>query len=308
MTKEHSLAIATIAQPGARSEPDALILVESLRRFGGALSDSPLWCFYPESPEDLSPAFRKRMSELHADLIPFELAEEDRKKWFVGHACAAALAESKAEQEHQLLAWLSPNAVVVSEPSAFLLPDGVSLGYRPVHHALIGSLFDDELDSYWSLVYEMCDVPEERVFPMKTHVETTRVRPYFNAGFLIVRPGTGVLRGWRDLFLPLYSDERLEEFYKSDVRYEIFIHQALLSGLILKMLHRNEMLELPPTYNYPVHLHGEDQTEDRPQQMDGTVVFRHEGFYRKAGWTNSFPASEALKDWLASKAQLAVGM
>jgi hypothetical protein len=308
MTVEQSLAIATIAQPGARSEPDALILAESVRRFGGGMSDSPLWCFYPQGPANLSPTFQNRMNELQVDLIPFELAEKDSKKWFVGHASAAALAESRAEREHKLLAWLSPNAVVVNEPSEFLLADRVSLGYRPVHHALIGSRFDDELDSYWSLVYELSQVPEERVFPMKTHVETIFVRPYFNAGFLVVRPRSRILRGWRDLFLPLYSDKRLEQFYERDARYEIFIHQALLSGLILKMLNRNGMVELPPTYNYPVHLHGEDQTEDRPRLMDDTVVFRHEGFYKEAGWKNIFPGSERLKGWLASTARTAVGV
>ncbi|TFF94343.1 hypothetical protein EU546_05005 [Candidatus Thorarchaeota archaeon] len=235
------------------------------------------------------------------ELRSFELETENRRNWFVPYAQAAANAETEAEGTVDILAWLSPNTVVVQEPHAFLLPKEVSLGYRPVHHALIGSRFDQELDSFWSVVYNFCDVPQERVFPMTTQVENIYVRPYFNAGFLIVRPELSILRNWRDLFFSICSLPDLTRFYKADNRYQTFIHQAILSGVILNKLTTEMIAELPPSYNYPVHLHEEDRTPDRPKTMDDTVVFRHEGFYAKQNWLETFPARSQLASWLSER-------
>lgn len=244
----------------------------------------------------------EKAMQLRVEVCPFS-PDEKIGNWFADHACAAALAESHAEDNSSLLAWLSPNAVVVQEPSAFLLPPDIALGYRPVHHALIGSRIEEELDPFWTLVYELCDTPVDRVFPMRTHIEDIRVRPYFNAGFIVVRPEKRLLREWKMLFASVVSDSRLQSLYALNQRYDIFIHQALLSGLILRMFRQEELQELPHTYNYPVHLHREDRTALKPRAMDDTVVFRHEGFYQDSSWTESFPASDGLRQWLMTQVQ-----
>lgn len=301
MEKDTDIIFATIAQPRSRSEADALILAHSIRAFGGSLNGSPIWCFTPNSTSESSPRFVKASEDLRMQLKPFQIDEEELRRWFVPHAKAAATAEAQAEGVFDTLAWLNPNAVVVHEPSTFLLPRHISLGYRPVHHALIGSVYDQSLDPFWSRIYGICEVPEERIFPMKTHVENVLIRPYFNAGFLVLKPELGLLRSWEKLFVPSYSSPEFARFYDIDKRYEIFIHQAILSGLILSMTERVEILELPPTYNYPAHLHSADTTPDRPRTMDDTVVFRHEGFYAQEDWSDSFPASRQLTSWLSER-------
>ena len=302
MPEKQRIMFATVAQPGARSQTDSLLLMRSIRDFGGGFSEEPILCLYPESERGLPDAFMDKAKQLKAEIQPFA-PDNAIRNWFADHACAAAFAESHAQENSSLLVWLSPNAVVVQEPSAFLLSQDVSLGYRPVHHALIGSRSEEELDPFWKLIYELCGTPHNRAFPMKTHVEDVRVRPYFNAGFLVVRPDRQLLREWKQLFASLVSDPRLESFYVKDRRYDIFVHQALLSGLILHKFSREEICELPPTYNYPVHLHKDDGTAQKPPTMDNTVVFRHEGFYENSSWTESFPASDELKEWLRTRTQ-----
>jgi hypothetical protein len=303
MEESTRLVYATFAHPGTRSETDALVLSCSVREFGGSTADSPIWCFYPESDKVFSSAFLAVAKRIGIQLTPFKIAREDLKKWFVPHAEAAARAESEAEESADVLVWLNANTVVVQEPTAFLLPTGVSLGYRPAHHVLIGSRYDKDLDPFWSLVYRICEVPEDRVYAMQTHVEDVRVRPYFNAGFLAVRPEAGVLRSWRDLFVPSYSLPEMESFYNVDNRYQIFAHQAILSGLVLSELRREQTVEMPPTYNYPVHLHNQDLTRDRPQSITETVVFRHEGFYTKDDWSEQFPADQQFTRWLVERVE-----
>jgi hypothetical protein len=290
------LAFASIVFPGESSETNAILLAESIRSFGGDLSENPINFYTPRDGMRLSEAFRERLSGLGGTLVPFVIDDEPLGFPFMAHAFAAARAEEDANVG--ILAWLSPNTVVLGEPGDFLLGEGVSLGFRPVHHTLIGSRFDEPLDSFWSLIYELCGVPEERVFPMETHVDGATLRPYFNSGILVTRPGRGLMKAWRKKYVEVYDEPALRGFYGKDSMYRVFVHQAVLSGVILSELGTDELLELPPSYNYPLHLHGEDVTDGRPVAMEELVTMRHEGFYSDPLWFERMPAGDSLKKWL----------
>lgn len=295
------LVFASIVSPSEASETNALLLAESIRAFAGSLSQAPIWFFTPGDDKKLSAAVRDRLTALDVVLIPFGIDPEVLVFPFTGHAHAAALAEERARGQTDLLAWLAANTVVLQEPKDFLLRDGKSLGYRPVHHTLVGSRYDEPLDPFWTLIYRYCDVPGDRVFPMATHVDDTVIRPYFNAGILVTRPEKGLLGAWRDTYFRVYREPSLQEFYQQDGRYRIFVHQAVLSGVILSTLETDELQELPPVYNYPLHLYAEDVTDDRPSCLEELVTLRHEGFYEDPGWMGRMPAGEPLKRWLAER-------
>ena len=268
------------------------------------MSNSTMVCMFPDTEKEFHPMWVSEMQDMAVRLVPVDLEPEQSRKWFVGHALAASKAEEILADEVERLAWFNPNTVIMQQPSELIISKEKILGYRPVHHALIGSRFNKPLDEYWSIVYEICNVPEDRVFAMKTHVEETLVRPYFNAGCLVVRPKVGILSQWSKTLVESYDHQKLVEQYAADPKYEIFIHQAILSGIILNRLKQEELVELSALYNYPVHLHQEDKTADRPSAMDDTVTFRHEGFYAHENWSNTFPASEEIKQWLSSIIQM----
>ena len=293
------LAFASIVFPREGSETNAILLAESLRGFAGNLSENPISFYTPGDGAGLSEAFRERLSGLGGALVPFVIEDELRGFPFMAHAFAAARAEEDALEHTDVLTWFSPNTVVLGELGDLLLGEGLSLGFRPVHHTLIGSRFDEPLDPFWSLIYELCDVPDGRVFPMETHVDGATLRPYFNSGILVVRPGRGLMKTWRDKYVEIYDEPTLRRFYEEDGRYRVFVHQAVLSGVILSELGVDEIRELPPSYNYPLHLHGEDVTDSRPVAMEELVTMRHEGFYGDPEWLEKIPAESPLKLWLA---------
>jgi hypothetical protein len=292
------LTFASIVFPNQTYEANSILFTESVREFGGSLSKSQIHMFYPEYDKQLSQKFIDHMSSLNVELIPFQMDLEVLRFPFTAHAYAAALAESKNLGKTEILAWMASNTVLLREPSEFLLPKTIALGYRPVHHTLLGLQYDEPLDPFWTKVYEFCNVPNENVFPMRPHVEDVSIRPYFNAGILITRPEKHLLKKWRDTYFKAYTNDAFQEFYKQDNRYAIFIHQAILSAVILAMYEKDELLELPHVYNYPVHLFNEDKTEGRPISIDECITFRHEGFYQDVDWMNKLPAKEALKKWL----------
>jgi hypothetical protein len=299
--EKRRLTFTTVMYPTEWSEINTLLLVESIRAFAGALSQAPIWCFTPQYGKNLSAQIENRLSELDVTLIPFDVNREILGFFFAGDIMAAALAESTAASKTDLLIWLGSNTIVLNEPKAFLLCDNKNVGYRPVHHTNVGSPYDTPLDAFWKLIYQYCQVPEDRLFPMGTHIDGETIRPYFNAGFLVVRPEKKLFRNWHDLFFEVYQKPELQALYQQDERYVIFAHQAILSGVILAKFTREELQELPRTYNYPIHLFSEDVTDHRPAGLEEIIVARHEGFYQDPDWMEKIPAGERLKKWLAEK-------
>jgi hypothetical protein len=174
-----------------------------------------------------------------------------------------------------------------------------ALGYRPVHHKLIGPAWDEPLDSFWQLVYEICKVPDENLFPMTTHTGE-RIRPYFNAGMFIVRPERGLLAQWQDVFLKWYRQDQFQAYYQKDQRYAIFIHQAIFTGVLLHNLKPKEMYKLSPKVNYPLHLHGDIPADQRARTINELVTVRYENIFDEPFW-KQLPITESFKSWLESQ-------
>jgi hypothetical protein len=225
-TKHEKLVFASIVYPGEAPERKALLLIESIRAFAGSLSQSPIWCFALGNEKSLSEKTNDRLSALDATLIHFETDARTPQFPFIQKVLVNAQAESTAQGKTDLLVWLDTDTIVLQEPKSFLLREGRSLGCRPVHHINIGSRCDDPLDLFWTQIYRYCQVPKDRVFPMTTHVDGARIRPYFNAGLLIVRPERHLLQTWRDNFLRIHRAAEFQEIYEKDERYTVFMHQA----------------------------------------------------------------------------------
>jgi hypothetical protein len=299
--KHERLVFASIVYPTKSSETNALLLADSIRTFAGSLSRNPILYFTPKYGKQLSTAAKDRLVSLNVKAIPFKIDSETLQFPLAGDVFAAAVAESTVYSQTDLLAWLGTNTVVLQEPEAFLLQKEKNLGYRPVHHTLVGSRYDKAIDEFWTLVYRYCKVPQDRIFPMKTHIDGTRIRPYFNAGMLITRPYKHLLQTWSNIFFDSYQKLLFREFYEENDLYKIFIHQALLSGVILSNFETVELAELPSTYNYPLHLHTKDVTDHRPSFIEEVVTFRHENFYHDKEWIKKMPAKQQLRQWLAER-------
>jgi hypothetical protein len=286
----------TMASTGA--DLRTLLLAASIRKFAGSFSASPLWVLVPSSGYKLSKELKDQLLSLDIQIIPFSVDPEVSKFPFAGYVLATAVAESLARNKTEFLVWLNSDTLVFNEPTAYLLDENKNLGYRPVHHTLVGSIYGAPIDPFWDLIYRKCGVLEEKIFPMKTHVDHNILRPYFNAGCLIVRPQNGLFQAWWNSFKELYRDPNFEQFYETNRLYTVFIHQAILAGVILSTMDPQELQELPFNYNYPLHLYFESPSEYQPQNLNELITAR----YEELPVLDTVPLQEPLKSWL--KAQL----
>ena len=292
-----NLIFAYMASSG-RPAREALILTRSIREFGGGYADSPVWIFNPDTNERIPDATVNELESLDARLIPFAVEEAIWKFPFAAKMYAAALAEELAAGQAHFLLWMDTHAIVIQEPGGLLPGTGKHLGYRPVDHTLIGSRMSEPIDGFWNLIYRECGVREENLFPMTASVEGFEIRPYFNAGLVACDPAKSIFGLCRDHFQRLYRDARFETFYEKDVRYRIFMHQAVLTGVILAALKQEELEEFSHLINYPLHMHVDYPRERRPQSLNDLITIRYERFFQNPDWQDIIPVKEPLKSWL----------
>lgn len=276
----------------------AAILTESIRAFAGDYSAVPVWVLVPEAGVDLSAHFP---SQLDTKLIPFDLEPQVASFPFATKVVASATAEAYAINTTSQLVWMDSGSMVVNSPQTLILEKGLHLGCRPVDHLLIGSPYEAPVDNFWSAVYHVCGVDQSHIFPMRTSADQVKIRPYINAGMLVVRPEHGLLQRWRDKFLTVYQDPRFLDIYQQGYLYQLFMHQAILAGCILSTLGQGEISELPFQVNYPLHMHSQYPSQSRPRSINELVSFRYEDFFSDPAWLEQIRVDDPLKDWLLER-------
>jgi hypothetical protein len=283
------------------TERDALRLARSIRTFGGEFCFNPIWMFSKKGEQDLLESTRQALFSIGARLITFDVDAEGGKFPFYSYVTAAGIAEGLAQGEASFLAMMATDTLVLQAPSEFLLQAGKSLGGCPVHLKLLASDMDEPIDDFWRLIYHNCQVDADKIFTFDTIVDEQRIRAYFNAGLLVVRPERGLLRGWQANFERLYRLPEFDAFYQLSELYKIFMHQAVLAGSILSSLRQEEFQQFPCEVNYPLHLHRRMVSKRRSENLNQLITCRYEDyqeFLGKPDLDGLIQVDAPLKEWL----------
>ena len=299
----HKMIFACFAA-GKKDASRALLLAESIRTFAGEYSSLPFLMMLLQDNDSLTETQRALIEHLDVELHTFEIDPSAAGFPFAGKVAASAAAEIRSGERASQLVWMDSGTLVVNPVDQMLHPRGISLGYRPVDHLLIGSPYDEPIDSFWDFIYESCGVSKDDIYPMVTSTDQVKMRPYINAGMLVVRPEDELLQRWRDTFLEIFQDRQVLKFYEADQLYRIFIHQAVLAGCVIAGYRQEETLELPHEINYPLHMHAQYPPRRKPAALNQLVSFRYERFFSKPGWLDSIQVDPPLVDWLKQREKL----
>jgi hypothetical protein len=280
-----------------------LVLAESIRTFGGRYADAPIRVYVPGALKDSNPAVAGKMQALEVELKTATAPDKALWLYFARKVFAAAAAEGDAEKTAALLVWMDEDTVVLREPGELVLEEGKSFGYRPVMHKLIGSAWSEPPDEFWSRVYDRLAIPEGAAFPMTTPADLAAIRPYFNAGLLVVRPERGILRKWAECFSFLYEDKVFVDWCRKDVRKRIFLHQVALVGAVLPPVKREEMIEFSSAVNYPL-FHDEmfgDKTKF--DSIEEVITIRYDTYFRNPdpSWAENVTGPAEVLSWLKER-------
>ena len=300
---QHSSITFACAVESERDIIHAIVLGESVRRFGGDLGERPVWIFVPPQLAETVGGYDARLAGAAIEVVPLHLGQFPISLPFAVKTLAAATAERMAARICvDLLAWMDAGSLILRQPDDLVLPAGAVFGYRPVDHTLIGSRQGEPIDEFWQLVYSRCQTPPSRLFAMPTTVEDHVLRPYFNAGLMVVRPEHGLFRAWADNFARLQGDDSFGRFMAKGL-YRVFFHQAILAGTALALIDGKRMILLPPWVSYPLHMQNQYPVERRAADLGQLVTMRHEGVFDDPGWVErvEIAVPSDLSQWIGDR-------
>ncbi len=275
----------------------ARLVVESLRAFGGPLRDSPVWAFVSDS---------ERVSHALPDIVglhsfPLTLEEGFPPYPFAEKVWAFAQAEEMAGPEIRSLVWLSLDCLVVNSPRLFDLGPSADIApadaaFRPVHHRNIGSLAREPLDAFWQGIYHALGI-DDMPYTIESFVDRQTLRPYFNTHCFALNPALGVGHAWWVCFRKMVADRAFQTGPCRDAAHQIFMHQAILSTLIAKLLSWERVRMLPAEYNYPLNLLSEIPEDCRPPTFNSLVTPVYEDVFP---W-GEIAINEPLRSWMLER-------
>ena len=233
-----SLRFVVCVEAG-RLEGETLLLCESIRRFGGAHAGAAIAAYRPRRGEGIAASTRERLGALQVELNEDPLNEAHAYYPIANKLYAAAHAESQGGEDVVVL--LDSDAVLVGEPTALDLVDGIDAGVSPVGKAGDGSTGpDDENDAYWERLYGLAGAGG-RPFS-STWLTGERIRAYWNAGLVATRRDAGLMSAWLELFTRLVDVGHVPE------RGIDQLDQLALAGILARDPER--VATLPDAYNY----------------------------------------------------------
>ncbi|HEY3382510.1 MAG TPA: hypothetical protein VGK32_12120 [Vicinamibacterales bacterium] len=273
----------------------ALALAESVRTFGGRWRSARIRVYVPTELRAPDPVLLHRFEVNEVELRQVRVRSEGSSLPYAGKVFAAAQAEIDLDSACDLLIRMDPDTIVLKEPADCILAREVSVGYVPVHQVLIGSPYGQPPDKLWSVVYKRLGISERAVFPVVTSFDAEKIRAYFSAGLVVVRPERKVFRRWLESFQQLAIDPTVKEICRRDLSTEVYLHQVALAGAILATVPRAETVQLPPVYNYPLYLYRATES------MERFVTVRYENLFMTPGWSSRVTASAEVLVWLRAR-------
>jgi len=299
------LAFVTYIQFDAQ-EYSAAMLVDSIRRWGGEYADAPIYVVLAD-PERTG----FRLKDKKVEFVPLDLSDSVRAFPLAAKAFAAAKVEEMTTGKVGTLVWLDPGTLILGPPKESDLTNGAAAAVAPVHLVNTGQADNEPVDAYWGPIYKRCGLDSKTIFPVETFIDCKKIRAWLNCGMFSVRPERGLWREWATILGEFLADRDYQRTAIADRAHRTFLHQAVISALIVSRLDRREIRMLPRGYNYPLFCHGLDFTtltgatyripeHKRVRKLnDLTSIFLESLFAEHPDWIEHVPpADEPLRSWL----------
>lgn len=178
-----------------RLEPQARLLCESIRTFGGRYRQAPIIAVSPRLPLALGSEARAHLEALGVTYVVEPLNETGSPYGAINRIVAGAWAETLSPRPYLVV--LDTDTAFVGEPE-FVRAD---VGVRPVD--IKGSASSgpgDPLDAYWTRLCRLGSIDPSRLPMISTTIDKIRIRASYNSGFTVIRRDLGSLQKTREIF------------------------------------------------------------------------------------------------------------
>jgi hypothetical protein len=278
-----------------RLETEAILLVESLRAWGGACANAPVYAFAPRVDQQPSPETVERLESMGTTVVTEALVGRFADNPTYNKVTVSAWAER--ELDHKTLVFTDTDSVFLGEPAE--LADGDwDAAMRPVDRRIAGSRGKGKNEPYWRRMYEALGVEAEPY--VETGVGRTRIRAYWNSGLLAARRSAGLFGAWERALIHLHDADLVFE------KWPHFMDQLTWAAVTADHHDRVRILSYP--YNYPMRHRGSLEPEANTLDLDELVHLHYRlWFHMPDSLPKVYPPFEPDSErfrWLAERLPL----
>lgn len=231
------ISIVFCVEPGYLTS-QATLLVQSLRKWGGAFSNVRLLAIQPRATGLIPESTLRVFAEHEVEFISRDLNRDFRDSPWANKVFACALAETIVNTEY--LMFTDTDCVFLNAIDETLLASGENLGLQPVVEKFRGTshLFDGHA-GMWRRMYKRAGIRPEGY--VRTSIDEVRIRPYYNAGIAVFRRSQGIAQVWLEM-LRLIDDVVYPEARNNLDQFALALAASKVGGVKI----------LPKNYNFNI--------------------------------------------------------
>jgi len=214
---------------------------------------------------------------------------------------AASQVEQLGKGKIQTLVWLDPGVMVLDSPEDLDLKGRYDVSLRPVSLVNnIGLSPGIGPNDYWSPIYKANTLDYKTVQTIETVVDAVQIQPYYNCEIYSVDPALGLCRGWEAQLSELLRDESYQQNACTTPLRRLFLHQAVLSGIVASRVKASRIKALPITCSYPFNQHDQLAEEKKVSTLNelSAVIFDY-AWSSNPMWMEKIRIDEPLRSWLS---------
>jgi hypothetical protein len=259
-----------------RLEPEVVLMVRTLRAFGGRFAQCPVLAIQPRSGPSIAHSTRRALDELQVSYVKRPLRHRFDWLGFANKPWAAVIADELAKTRH--LAWLDADVLVCKEPAA-LDSEGQEVLACVEELGPVSSGPGDRFEPFWQAMAEGAGVDDGVPFTT-AGPSGKRIRLHLNSGVFRFHRGSGFAQRYLELFEKLYA---LRIMPKDDPT--MFLHEQIIFS-IAAATWRGGYAALEPNLNF----HAEPMYEALypPEHYDRAVLLHWHGSLRMDNFRDAF--------------------
>jgi len=233
-----------------------------------------------------------------------ELIRLEMDKSFIDYplalkAFAAAQVERIVKNEVETLIWFDPGVIVLNSLDALNLENNYAAALRPVTLSNNISIKPgNKPNDYWLPIYEMCGINYLNLPALRTIVDSVQIQPYYNCEVYSVNPRLGICDEWASKLTVLLKDEQYQKNVCTTFLRKLFLHQAVLSGIISSKVKPEKIKPLPITCGYPFNQHEKLSAQKQIASLNRLSVVIFDYAWDTPTWINKIQIEEPLRTWL----------
>jgi hypothetical protein len=272
------------------------VLIDSIRSFGGLYSQAPVYVV-ADRVAGATLAGRQRPG---VTVLGLELPAVAEGFPLAAKVYAAARVEGLVEERARTLIWMDSGTLVLGSVPALDLGRRAVVALRPVSLVnRVGIAPDQPVDGYWSAIYDLTGVDAAEVPVVESVVDGKRLRFYVNCEIIAYRADRGICREWSRAFTAALGDKAFLAQHCGDPLRRLFLHQAVLSAVILARTEANERRWLPRDHGYSLLLHDRLPAERRVARLNDLACAIYDLLWdQNPNWLAGFVVDEPLRSWL----------